>query len=117
MENHPLSDAFRCLREEDKSFVELAIMYKDEGNEWLKKPTQKDRHEAILRYCHALSFIDNAITARESGTEAEVDKSVNLLQLKSQIINNRALVYMNGKNYGLAIKDLNLVYYSVLKLL
>jgi len=34
LEGHPLTEAFRCLREEDKTNLELAIMYKIEGNEW-----------------------------------------------------------------------------------
>ena len=34
--DHPLAGAFRALNEEGKSNKELAEMYKDEGNEWLK---------------------------------------------------------------------------------
>ena len=34
--DHPLAGAFRALNEEGKTSKELAEMYKEEGNEWLK---------------------------------------------------------------------------------
>jgi len=37
LSSHPLTEAFRQLREEDKSPIELCLMYKDEGNEFMKK--------------------------------------------------------------------------------
>jgi hypothetical protein len=65
LEGHPLTEAFRCLREEDKTNLELAIMYKIEGNEWLQKKTKKSYIESYLRYTHAISFIDKAIIEKE----------------------------------------------------
>ena len=53
-------EAFRALREEDKTQVELAVMYKDEGNEWIKKKTKKEQQDAINCYSHALTFLDKA---------------------------------------------------------
>jgi hypothetical protein len=109
MEGHPLVEAFRCLREEDKTQVELALLYKDEGNEWIKTKTRKNMHEAYVRYTHAMSFLDEADKARREGSEAEADKGVNLHQLRSQVLNNRALASMTLKNYGIALKDINKV--------
>jgi hypothetical protein len=58
LEGNEMVEAFRCLREEDKTPVELAVLYKDEGNEWMKKKVKKDLKEAIIRYTHALGFLD-----------------------------------------------------------
>ena len=102
-------EAFRCLREEDKTPVELALMYKEEGNEWMKKNTRKDYHEAIARYSHAFSFMDEADRARKEGSEEERDRGVNLQHTRSQIYNNRALASMQLKNYGIALKDITKV--------
>ena len=66
LEGHPLTEAFRCLREEDKTNLELAIMYKIEGNEWSQKKTKKSYIESYLRYTHAISFIDKAIIEEEN---------------------------------------------------
>lgn len=109
LEGNPMVDAFRLLREEDKTKVELVLMYKDEGNEFIRKKTTKERHEAIKRYSYSLTLLDNADLARKDGTEDEKDKGVNLHHLRSQIYNNRALALMQLKNYGLAIKDLSMV--------
>lgn len=110
MEGHPLVEAFRCLREEDKTQVELALLYKDEGNEWMKTKSKKNLHEAHVRYTHALTFLDEADKARREGTEADADKGADLHQIRSQILNNRALTSMHLKNYGVALKDINKVH-------
>ena len=55
---HPLGDAFRLLKEEDKTAYELAIMYKDEGNEFMKEQKSDDYRNAIDKYDQALPFID-----------------------------------------------------------
>ena len=109
LEGNPMVEAFRCLREEDKTKVELALMYKDEGNEWIKKKTKKDLNEAIARYNHAFTFLDEADLNRKNDTEEEGDKGVNLHQVRSQILNNRALASMQLKNYGSALRDINKV--------
>jgi hypothetical protein len=58
LEGHPLTEAFRLLREEDKTPLELCAMYKDEGNEWMKGGTRKGWKEGLVRYVHALSFVE-----------------------------------------------------------
>ena len=55
---HPLGDAFRLLKEEDKTPYELAVMYKDEGNEFIKCKTSDDYKNAIDKYDQALPFVD-----------------------------------------------------------
>ena len=44
---NPLVEAIRALKEEDKSPIEIAIMYKDDANSMLKK---KDFQEAFNTY-------------------------------------------------------------------
>lgn len=127
LEGNEMVEAFRCLREEDKSNVELAILYKDEGNEWMKKKVKKDLKEAIIRYTHALSFLDADDKTKESGEEEEEEPTVVQLDedeedqkegatdvidknvLRSQILNNRALASMHLKNFGSALGDINMV--------
>jgi hypothetical protein len=74
MEGHELVEAFRCLREEDKSAVELAVLYKEEGNEWMKKKVKKDLKEAIIRYSHALKFLDEADREASEGVSECVEE-------------------------------------------
>lgn len=105
LEGNPMAEAFRQLREEDKTFVELAELYKDEGNQWLKKGTNKDFQEAFSRYTHALTFMDKADQARADGTECEADRKVDLKKMRSQILGNRAQASLNGTNYGRCYKD------------
>lgn len=92
-QEHPLSGAFRALNEEDKTATELAAMYKEEGNQWLKHGTVKDFREAFNCYTHALGHADRALTEAGSATGAEVgcDKAA-LMLLKSQVLGNRAQV-------------------------
>ena len=54
---HPLGDAFRLLKEEDKTAYELAVMYKDEGNEFMRGKTSEDYRNAIDKYDQALPFV------------------------------------------------------------
>ena len=105
LEGHPLTEAFRVLREEDKTFVELAEMYKEEGNQWIKKTTKKDYEEAFDRYSHALTYMDKADKARADGTECQSDSTADLKMIRSQILSNRALSSLNVTNYGRCYKD------------
>jgi hypothetical protein len=114
LEGNPMVEAFRLLREEDKTKVELVLMYKDEGNEFIRKKTKKERHEAIKRYSHALTLLDGADAARRDGTEDEADRAVNLHHLRALVFNNRAMALMHLQNYGLALKDLTMVCYLCL---
>lgn len=102
---NPLADAIRALKEEDKTLVQIAVMYKDEGNLLLKKKTPEAYTEAFSSYTDALSFVDQAVEAREAGSESPEDSQVDLGLLKSQILSNRALVCLNKKNYGSCIRD------------
>lgn len=105
LKDHPLTEAFRCLREEDKTIVELAELYKEEGNQWLKKGTKRDFIEAYNRYVHALDFMDKAEQARLDGTECTTDSTADLKMIRSQILSNRALASLNLTNYGKCYKD------------
>ena len=105
LEGHPLTEAFRVLREEDKTLVELAEMYKEEGNQWIKKSTKKDYEAAFDRYSHALTYLDKADKAREDGTECTSDSTADLKMIRSQILSNRALSSLNLTNYGRCYKD------------
>ena len=67
---NPLAEGLRLLREEDKTPIEIAIMYKDEGNEWLKKGDKKSLNEAYDRYSHALSILDRTVSAAVSGASS-----------------------------------------------
>lgn len=112
LKGNPLTEAFRSLREENKSFVELVHMYKEEGNEWIKKKTEPitdNLHQAFERYTHSLAILDQADNARKLGGPAsEPDIDVDLEILRSQILGNRSLVHLNLKNYGYCIKDTEL---------
>ena len=107
---HPMLEAFRQIREEDKNFFELATMYKNEGNEWLKgalskkKQSEKNKHfkEAIGNYVHALTFCKDAENEIEKYDQLELDL------LKSQILSNKAQVSLKLKNYGECKKDCRL---------
>ena len=117
LEGNELVEAFRCIREEDKTNVELAVMYKEEGNEWMKNKKKKDLKEAIIRYTHALTFLDTDDAEKEKNARVvEIDNdedSKNEVSsndiLRSQILNNRALASMHLKNYGTALGDINMV--------
>lgn len=105
LEGHPLTEAFRVLREEDKTLVELALLYKEEGNDWVKKNTKKSFSEAYDRYSHAITFLDKADKARLAGTECIPDQNVNLKEVRSQIMSNRALASLRLLNFGSCVKD------------
>lgn len=107
MEGHPMVEAIRQIREEDKTFVELALMYKDEGNEWMRKKDKKSLLEAYIRYTHALRFVADAESARSAGSEDPKDAAADLLQLRSQVLSNRAAVNLSQQNYGSCKKDAN----------
>ena len=103
LEGHPLTEAFRCLREEDKTNLELAIMYKIEGNEWSQKKTKKSYIESYLRYTHAISFIDKAIIEEENklrGNNNHGDDNGNDNNNKSDgVINNTTVAFNNKYDY------------------
>lgn len=67
---NPLAEGLRLLREEDKTPMEIATMYKEEGNEWLKKGDKKSLHEAFNRYSHALNILDRTASAAVSGASS-----------------------------------------------
>ena len=71
LEGSPYVEALRSLREEGKTPVEVATMYKDEGNEWVKKGDTKSLHEAHSRYTHALDILDGGASAATSGVSSE----------------------------------------------
>jgi hypothetical protein len=79
LEDHPLVEALRAIKEENKTNIELAMMYKDEGNEWLKahnSEAKKDKkkknlYEAYERYTHAIQFIEKEIIERLRSQELD----------------------------------------------
>ena len=95
-QEHPLSGAFRALNEEDKTAAELAAMYKEEGNQWLKHGSVKDFREAYNCYTHGLRHVDRALADTGAATEGELEvgtEQAALVLLKSQVLGNRAQVY------------------------
>jgi hypothetical protein len=106
---NPLADALRALREEDKTLVQIANMYKDDANQLIKKAkgssSSDSLHEAVNTYMHAVSFVDEAVEARTRGTEAEEDREVDLLALKSQLFSNIAQVWLTLKNFRSCITE------------
>ena len=70
LEGNPLAEALRALREEDKTPIEIATMYKEEGNDWLKKGDKKSLHEAYDRYTHAINVLDGTVRAAVSGASS-----------------------------------------------
>lgn len=88
---HPLTDAFRQLNEEDRTKYELVIMYKEEGNSLMKKGDKGGFREAVMRYTHALSFIEPALAeiqevsaAPASNDATEEIKSASVLAFERQ---------------------------------
>jgi hypothetical protein len=132
MKDHPLADAFRALREDDKTLDELALMYKEEGNEWMKKIKEKKSvTEAYNCYSHALNLVNEAFeqmqksdaegksvdeSSDSKNREEEEDeeekkrkKTADLIKLKGQIFSNRALASLTLKNYGSCYRDAEMV--------
>jgi tetratricopeptide (TPR) repeat protein len=102
--SHPLAGAIRAIKEEDKSNLELASMYKEEGNQWIKhKDNVKDMHAAYDQYSYALEFIEKAI--KELSEHPDKYDRIEIRQLQSILYSNRALASLNLKNYGECIKD------------
>lgn len=88
LEGNPLAEALRALREEDKTMLEIATMYKDEGNDWLKKGDKKSLNDAYDRYSHALNILDGTAIAATSGAsnfnaETGITELPNISQSKS----------------------------------
>ena len=126
LEGNPLVDALIALKEEDKSSKELAVMYKDEGNEWTRKASSgvvdpesrqsgakkaydkgKCLHDAYDCYSTALGHVDAAIA--EKGTNSNdvniAAETNELCTLKSQILSNRAQNSLSLANYGSCVRD------------
>lgn len=81
--------------------MELAMMYKDEGNEWMKAKTSKNYHAARDCYTYAMTFI-----AKEMRDPAlEEKKSRDLRDLQAILLSNRAMVSLALGNYGECIRD------------
>lgn len=99
LEGHPYVEALRAIQEEGKSNYELALMYKDEGNEWMKKTDKKSIQEAYERYTHAVGYIEKA------EKELDLHPAADVAKLKSQIFGNRAQVNLIRANYGSAKRD------------
>lgn len=75
-------------------------MYKEEGNEWLKKKTTKEVIAARDQYTYALEFVFKAMA--ESIDE---DKRAELSLLGSVILSNRAMTGLLMQNYGMCVAD------------
>ena len=125
---HPLGDAFRQLREEDKSTFELFTMYKEEGNEMMKTKRAKDYHHAIGSYEIAKGFLDQMDTEQKereenngksdvkTASEDQVDEGEvqDVKKLRSQLLSNMAAAHLGLKNYGTCQKasELALLYWN-----
>tara|TARA_B110000090_G_C13251934_1_gene396788 strand:+ start:54 stop:599 length:546 start_codon:yes stop_codon:yes gene_type:complete len=80
MERHPMTEAFRQLKHEDKSQYELCLLYKEEGNDFMKKvgpktgkeEKTKEYHNALARYTYAMTFIDPAIQELEQQSKVKL---------------------------------------------
>lgn len=79
-------------------------MYKEEGNDWIKKNNKKAFQEAYDRYAHALGFMDRALVEHSSGQEM-AESLQELYVLKSQILSNRAMASLSLANYGSCRRD------------
>lgn len=86
------------LQEEDKTFLELAVMYKEEGNEWMKKKAPKDMREAFS--CYSVG-----IDKGEKALEDRVADLGEIYPVMSTLYANRALCSLNLKNYRVAYED------------
>ena len=108
---NPLTDAFRLLREEDKTPLQLCTMYKDEGNEWIKKGDAKSLREGINIYMHGLSLLLNAQEGRQQQQQQEEDEQ-DTRTIMSQVHGNIALAHLQLKNFGSCLKaaDMSLRY-------
>lgn len=130
LEGNPLVDAIRAIKEEDKNNTELAIMYKDEGNEFMKikveddatssllKKKQKNMHEAYNCYTHAMKFLEqeivdlyyqqNPLPPSNTTTKKTLDRSiiyqnVNLLSLEQRQLFSQ--LYSNRAAASLTIQN------------
>jgi hypothetical protein len=84
-DNPEMFEAFSQIREEDKTPIELAIMYKDEGNENLKHAVSKTRKEkerligllkARENYIKSLGFIHSIEIEQQSLDDTKADDVV-----------------------------------------
>lgn len=100
---HPLTEGLRIIKEDGKTNQELAIMYKEEGNEWIKKKSPKELHAARDQYTYALEFVTKAIAEHNSTT----NQLFELQQLQSIILSNRAQSALLLQNYGECLTDAN----------
>jgi hypothetical protein len=81
-------------------------MYKDEGNQWMKKKhLKKELNSAYDCYSYALKFLDDAYEKRQNHTEDEKDMHEDLDKLKSLLLSNRAQASFTLKNYRFCLTD------------
>lgn len=63
LKDHPLTEAFRQLREEDKSPMELCQMYKEEGNEFMNKITYHNNTYSKKELKKIIKVSNNELTS------------------------------------------------------
>eukprot|EP01038_Epipyxis_sp_PR26KG_P006204 gene6204-8543_t len=109
LEGNMLVEGIRAIKEEGKSMIELCLMYKEEGNDWMKKNKPKAYHEAFDRYSHALSFLKQEYDSMKDndGKSSEISPE-ELAKLHSQVLSNRAQASLALKNYGSCRNDCTL---------
>ena len=79
------------------------MMYKEEGNEWMKMRTVNNYHSARDCYTYAMTFI-----AKEMIHPPQDENKLEALhQLQATLLSNRAMVSLALKNYGECLKDTN----------
>ena len=110
MKDHPLANAFDCLKEEGRSNLENAIIFKDEGNMFVKVGYSKF-DAARSKYKYALEYILKAEN-EYSESNSEIDKT-KVYDIKTQIYSNLALVELQSKNYRQCIEYANEVIYNI----
>lgn len=74
-------------------------MYKDEGNEWMKKKTPKDTREAFDRYAVGIGYAEKALAQNDSSEYADI------YAVLSQLYANRSMCSLGLKNYHAAFVD------------
>lgn len=132
LEGNPMVEAFRQIKEEDKNNYELVLMYKEEGNEWIKdKKKKKNLTEAYNNYSHSLMLLrkvyddyyqfhssstnsNDKINNRKEGNSEDKKKDNEYIKTlsreeidktHSQILSNRALASLLLTNYGSCKND------------
>jgi len=134
MKNHPLAKAFQGMKEEELSHYKNALVYKDEGNMFVKKGTleyyakARDKYKAALEYiakhekgeqlaeskdCSevikntTIPVIPQKVVEEEAATQAQTD------ELKAQIYSNLSLIELSCKNYRQCVEYSNEVIVNI----